>query len=185
MPEIMVRFTVNKRPVSVKTEPTRTLLNVLRDDLKLKGAKEACGQGDCGACVVVMDGKAVNSCLVLIAQAEGADIITVEGLAENGKLHPLQEHFIENWAFQCGYCASGMLMSAYALLLKNPNPTREEIQDAISGNLCRCTGYHEIMEAIEASAADLNTKSSKTYDQKKLSKGDMHERLGNHPTEIY
>jgi carbon-monoxide dehydrogenase small subunit len=156
--EITVRFTVNSYPVVITTEPTRTLLAVLRDDLKLKGAKEACGQGDCGACVVVMNGKAVNSCLVLIAQAEGADVLTVEGLAMHGELHPLQKHFIENWAFQCGYCTSGMLMSAYALLLQNPNPTRDEIRVAISGNLCRCTGYHEIMEAIEASAAELNAR---------------------------
>jgi len=153
--EIMVQFHVNKLPVAVRTDPTRTLLSVLRDDLKLKGAKEACGQGDCGACVVVMDGKAVNSCLILIAQVEGTAVVTVEGLAEDSELHPLQKHFIENWAFQCGYCTSGMLMSAYALLLKNPNPTRDEIRVAISGNLCRCTGYHEIMEAIDASAVDL------------------------------
>lgn len=154
MTEITVCFTVNSHPVKVNTEPTRTLLGVLRDDLKLKGAKEACGQGDCGACVVLMDGKAVNSCLVLAAQVEGADVMTVEGLAENGELHTLQKHFIDNWAFQCGYCTAGMLMSAYALLLKNPNPTRDEIRAAISGNLCRCTGYHEIIEAIEATAAE-------------------------------
>ena len=155
MTEVTVRFTVNQHPVTVTTEPTRTLLSVLRDDLKLKGAKEACGQGDCGACVVVMDGKAVNSCLVLVAQAEGCDVTTIEGLAEKGQLHPLQVHFMENWAFQCGYCTSGMLMSAYALLLKNSNPTRDQIRQAISGNLCRCTGYHEIIEAIEAAAGDL------------------------------
>ena len=161
MTEIMVRFHVNNHPTAVKTDPTRTLLSVLRDDLKLKGAKEACGQGDCGTCVVVMDGKAVNSCLILIAQVEGANVMTVEGLAEDGELHPLQKHFIENWAFQCGYCTSGMLMSAYALLLKNPKPTQDEIRVAISGNLCRCTGYHEIMEAIEASAVDLQAHISR------------------------
>jgi carbon-monoxide dehydrogenase small subunit len=102
-----------------------------------------------------MDGEAVNSCLVLAAQAEGADVMTVESLAENGELHPLQQHFIDKWAFQCGYCTAGMLMSAYALLLKNPNPTQDEIRMAISGNLCRCTGYHEISEAVEATAAEL------------------------------
>jgi len=155
MTEVTVRFTVNQHPVTVTTEPTRTLLSVLRDDLKLKGAKEACGQGDCGACVVVLDGKAVNSCLVLVAQAEGCDVTTIEGLAVKGQLHPLQVHFMENWAFQCGYCTAGMLMSAYALLLKNPNPTRDQIRQAISGNLCRCTGYHEIIEAIEAAAGEL------------------------------
>ena len=155
MTEINVRFTVNDRPVEVNTEPSRTLLSVLRDDLKLKGAKEACGQGDCGACVVLMDGEAINSCLVLVAQAEGAEVLTVEGLATEGQLHPLQQHFIENWAFQCGYCTSGMLMSSYALLLKNPNPDPDEIRAAIAGNLCRCTGYHEITEAITETAAAL------------------------------
>lgn len=150
-----LNFTVNKKQVEVETAPTRTLLSVLRDDLKLKGAKEACGQGDCGACVVLMDGKAVNACLVLAAQAEGRQVMTVEGLAENGQLHPLQQHFIDNWAFQCGYCTSGMLMSAYALLQENPDPTPDQIQAAIAGNLCRCTGYHEITEAVEAAAASI------------------------------
>ena len=155
MAETSVKFKVNSRPIEVKTDPSRTLLSVLRDDLNLKGAKEACGQGDCGACVVLMYGEAVNSCLVLVAQVEGAEILTVEGLEKNGKLHPLQQHFIDKWAFQCGYCTAGMLMSAYALLQKNSSPTREEIKAAISGNLCRCTGYHEIAEAIEATAAEL------------------------------
>jgi len=151
---INVKFTVNGRPVEITTEPSRTLLSVLRDDLKLKGAKEACGQGDCGACVVLMDDEAINSCLVLAAQAEGAELMTVEGLEKDGQLHPLQQHFIDKWAFQCGYCTAGMLMSAYALLMKNPDPTQEEIKEAVSGNLCRCTGYHEITEAIEAAAEE-------------------------------
>ena len=155
MTEQLVSFTINGHPVEIKTELSRTLLNVLRDDLKLKGAKEACGQGDCGACVVLMDKEAVNSCLVLAAQADGAELMTVEGLEKNGELHPLQQQFIDKWAFQCGYCTAGMLMSAYALLLKNPDPTQDEIQAAISGNLCRCTGYHEITEAIEATASEL------------------------------
>lgn len=151
-----VKFTVNGRPVEIETEPGRTLLSLLRDDLKLKGAKEACGQGDCGACLVIMDGEAVNACLVLAPQAEGAELMTVEGLEADGQLHPLQQHFIDNWAFQCGYCTAGMLMSAYGLLLKNPDPTQDEIKAAIAGNLCRCTGYHEITEAIEATAAEKN-----------------------------
>jgi carbon-monoxide dehydrogenase small subunit len=155
MAEINLSFTVNDRAVRVSTEPTRTLLSVLRDELKLKGAKEACGQGDCGACVVLLDGEVVNSCLVLAIQAEGSQIVTVEGLASNGQLHPLQQNFIENWAFQCGYCTAGMLISSYALLLDNPNPNPEEIRAAISGNLCRCTGYHEIIEAVGKTAADL------------------------------
>jgi carbon-monoxide dehydrogenase small subunit len=155
MADTNVNFELNGRKVSVLAESSQTLLSVLRDDLKLKGAKEACGQGDCGACVVVMDGAAVNSCLILIPQVEGAKVITVEGLEDNGQLHPLQQHFIDNWAFQCGYCTSGMLMSLYALLLKNPDPENEDIKDAISGNLCRCTGYREILEAVQLTAADL------------------------------
>ncbi len=153
MAKSTVRFTVNGKPVVIEAEPSRTLLSVLRDDLKLKGAKEACGQGDCGACVVLMDGEAVNSCLILAPQAEGADLLTVEGLEQAGKLHPLQQQFIDKWAFQCGYCTAGMLMSAYALLMKNPDPTQPEIKAAVAGNLCRCTGYNEIVEAIEATAA--------------------------------
>jgi carbon-monoxide dehydrogenase small subunit len=155
MAEINLSFSVNDQKMEVSTEPTRTLLSVLRDDLKLKGAKEACGQGDCGACVVLLDGEAVNSCLVLAVQAEGSQVITVEGLASKGQLHPLQQNFIENWAFQCGYCTAGMLISSYALLMDNPNPNPEEIRAAIAGNLCRCTGYHEIIEAVGKTAADL------------------------------
>jgi len=153
MAKSTVRFTVNGKPVVIEAEPSRTLLSVLRDDLKLKGAKEACGQGDCGACVILMDWEAVNSCLILAPQAEGADLLTVEGLEQAGKLHPLQQQFIDKWAFQCGYCTAGMLMSAYALLMKNPDPTQPEIKAAVAGNLCRCTGYNEIVEAIEATAA--------------------------------
>jgi len=155
MTHIKVGFTVNGEKVDVMTSPSRTLLSVLRDDLKLKSPKEACGQGDCGACVVLLNGKAVNSCLVLAAQAQGAEVLTIEGLAEGGKLHPLQQNFIDNWAFQCGYCTSGMLMSVYGLLLENPEPTRDEIKTAISGNLCRCTGYEEIIEAVEMTAVEL------------------------------
>lgn len=180
MAEITVSFKVNGHFVEVKTEPSQTLLSVLRNELKLKGAKEACGQGDCGACVVLMDGDAVNSCLVLAAQAQGAELITVEGLAENGVLHSLQQNFIDNWAFQCGYCTSGMLMSAYALLQKNPDPSHDEIRTAISGNLCRCTGYHEIIEAIEASVSELK----EPVNQQHL-KGEDHEQLGNPTTEIH
>lgn len=156
MNEITVNFTLNGFPVEVKTDPCRTLLSVLRENLHLKGAKEACGQGDCGACAIIMNGEVVNSCLVLAAQVEKADVITVEGLAKQGKLHPVQKYFIENWAFQCGYCTSGMLISAYALLQKNPNPSEEEIRIALAGNLCRCTGYNEIVEAIKGAAAAMN-----------------------------
>ena len=155
MTDIKVGLTVNGKKVDVMTSPTRTLLSVLRDDLKLKSSKEACGQGDCGACVILLNGKAVNSCLVLAAQAQGAEVLTIEGLADHGKLHPLQQNFIDNWAFQCGYCTSGMLMSVYGMMLDNPQPTREEIKTAISGNLCRCTGYEEIIDAVEKTAAEL------------------------------
>lgn len=148
MNEIAITFTINGRPVSLKTTPTRTLLQVLREDLELTGTKDGCSQGDCGVCVVVMDGKAVNSCLVFAPQAQNCEIVTVEGLRENGKLHPLQKWFAEKWAFQCGFCTPGMLMSAYALLLQNPDPTEEEVKTAIEGNLCRCTGYRPIVDAV-------------------------------------
>lgn len=155
MTKTNLNFSVNGHPVEIDVEPSRTLLSVLRDDLKLKGAKEACGQGDCGACVVLIDNEAVNSCLVLVAQAQGAEILTVEGLAEVEQLHPLQQHFIDNWAFQCGYCTAGMLISSHALLQKVPNPNPAQIRDALSGNLCRCTGYNEIVEAVGSVAAEL------------------------------
>jgi carbon-monoxide dehydrogenase small subunit len=141
---------VNGAPVEVETEPGRRLVDVLRETLGLTGTKVGCGQGECGACTVVMDGRAVNSCLVLMSQAEGRDILTVEGLEREGKLHPLQEAFAAWGAVQCGFCTPGLLLSAYALYLRNPDPTRDEIVDAVSGNLCRCTGYRKVVEAIEA-----------------------------------
>ena len=153
MSKIEVTFSINGDVQTVKTEPHRTLLHILREDLNLISVKEGCSEGDCGACVVVMDGLAVNSCLVLAVQAEGAEIITLEGLAKNGKLHLLQKMFIEKWAFQCGYCTPGMLMSCYALLLNNPAPSPAEVRDAIAGNLCRCTSYQAIIEAVLSAAA--------------------------------
>jgi carbon-monoxide dehydrogenase small subunit len=128
---------------------------VLRNKLELTGTKEGCGIGECGACTVLMDGKPVNSCLVPAFQVEGSEIETVEGLDKSGKLHPLQEAFVEHTAIQCGFCTPGMLMSALALLRENPKPTREEVARAISGNLCRCTGYQQIIEAIEDAATKL------------------------------
>jgi len=155
MAEQTLRLTVNGTPRTVQAKPCQTLLQLLREDLGLASVKEGCGQGDCGACVVVMNGKAVNSCLVLAGQAEGTDIVTLEGLAQAGELHPLQRRFAEHWAFQCGYCTPGMLMSCYALLLANPAPTREQILEAIEGNLCRCTSYRPIVDAVEKASEDL------------------------------
>lgn len=143
---------VNGKMHAVESSPNRTLLSLLRDELRLTGTKEACGQGDCGACVVVMNGEAINSCLVLAPQADGTEIITVEGLAENDELHPLQTAFAEKWGFQCGFCTPGMLMSAYAFLQENPDPDRDEIRAALAGNLCRCTGYGPILDSVEVAA---------------------------------
>jgi carbon-monoxide dehydrogenase small subunit len=150
-----ITLTINGRTITIKTRLDSTLLNVLRDDLGLTGTKDGCGHGDCGACIVVMNGQAANSCLVLAVQAEGSDIITIEGLVENGSLHALQRCFIEAGAVQCGYCLPGMLMSSFALLSANFNPTISEIKEAISGNLCRCTGYQAIIDAVGMAAIEL------------------------------
>src|SRR4030042_4842029 len=135
MSEFELHLTINGVPHVIQAEPCLTLLDILRDKLNLTGTKEGCGAGDCGACVVLMDGQAVNACLVLAAQAEGTHIITVEGLAREGNLHPLQQAFVDQWALQCGFCTPGMLMSCYALLLNNPHTTPEQIREAIAGNL--------------------------------------------------
>lgn len=141
-------FVLNGIPVQAKVPSHHTLLKFLRDNLGLTGAKEACGSGDCGACVVLMDGRPVNSCLVLAAEADGHDIVTIEGLAKDGELHPLQQAFLEHEAYQCGFCTPGMLMTAYGLLQENPKPTPQEVRVALAGNLCRCTGYERIVRAI-------------------------------------
>jgi carbon-monoxide dehydrogenase small subunit len=145
---------VNGEDVSIHIEPDALLLDVLRDQLALMGTKEACGQGECGACTVLLDGEPVTSCLVPALKAQGREVVTVEGLASGQELHPLQKAFVEHGAVQCGYCTPGMLMSAKALLDTNPHPTDQEIKEAISGNLCRCTGYVKIVEAIKAATAD-------------------------------
>ncbi|MGB9660510.1 MAG: (2Fe-2S)-binding protein [Moorellaceae bacterium] len=152
MNTFLLQMRVNGRPISVSISPTLRLLDVLRDVLRLTGTKEGCGEGECGACSVIMDGELVNSCLVMAPQAQGKEIITIEGLAENGELHPLQEAFLAAGAVQCGFCTPGMILAAKALLDKNPEPTRQEIATAISGNLCRCTGYTKILEAVELAA---------------------------------
>jgi len=152
MNKITVNMIVNEAPVSVQVYPHDTLLKVLREDLKLTGVKEGCGVGECGACTVIVDGVAVNSCLMLAASLEGKSVLTVEGLMKDETLHPLQQAFIDHTAVQCGFCTPGLLLSAKALLDAKPHPTKDEIKVAISGNLCRCTGYHQVVEAIEAVA---------------------------------
>jgi len=148
----VVRFTVNNRPVEVNALMSARLLDVIREELNLTGTKEGCGQGECGACTVLLDGKAVNACLVLVGQVVGRDIVTIEGLALDDRLHPLQEAFVAEGAVQCGYCTPGMLLSAKALLTENPSPNELEIRVAIAGNLCRCTGYTKIVKAIQSAA---------------------------------
>ena len=150
--EIEVNFTVNSKRHKIKTASHYTLLYVLREVLNLTGSKEGCGKGECGACTVLINGKPVNSCLILIPQVEGKEIETIEGLNQNGELHPLQKAFIQTGAVQCGFCTPGMILSAKALLDQNPKPGKEEIKKAISGNLCRCTGYAKITQAIQLAA---------------------------------
>jgi carbon-monoxide dehydrogenase small subunit len=147
--KILLRMQVNGKHVEVFVKPTWTLLRVLRAELHLTGTKKGCEQGDCGACTVIMEGRAVNACLVLALQAESKAIETVEGLGTPDNLHPLQKSFIQSGAVQCGFCTPGMLISASALLRGNPNPGQEEIKRSISGNLCRCTGYAKIVRAIK------------------------------------
>lgn len=149
---IPIEFVVNGEARRVPVEPTDMLLDVLRDQLGYVGSNKVCAQGICGACTVIVDGKAMTSCLLLAAQADGADIRTVEGLEKDGMLDPLQQAFINYGAVQCGFCTPGFLMTARALLDENPTPTRDEIVDALRGNICRCTGYAKIVEAVAAAA---------------------------------
>lgn len=152
----VLSFTLNDDPVEVVVKDNMTLLDLLRDKLGLTGTKKGCEQGECGACTVMLDGLPVNSCCTLAVECEGRNVVTVEGIAKGGKLHPIQNQFIEKWALQCGYCTPGMIMSAKALLDHNPHPTELEIREAIEGNLCRCTGYAKIVEAIQAAAAEMD-----------------------------
>jgi carbon-monoxide dehydrogenase small subunit len=149
---MLIQFKVNGKSYSIDVCPTMRLLDLLRDELGLTGTKEGCAEGECGACTVIIDGEVVNSCLVLASQVRGKEIITVEGLGEDGKLDILQQKFLEHSAVECGFCTPGMLMSAKALLMKNPHPTEEEIRLAIAGNLCRCSGYSQIVAAVKDAA---------------------------------
>jgi len=144
----LLEIVVNGRREEVAVEPRRTLLELLREDLELTGTKHGCGEGDCGACVVLLDGEAVNACLVLALEAAGREVVTIEGVADGNRLHPIQQAFVEVGAVQCGYCTPGMVLTARALLARNPRPTDAQVRRAISGNLCRCTGYQKIVEAI-------------------------------------
>ncbi|MDR1193024.1 MAG: (2Fe-2S)-binding protein [Peptococcaceae bacterium] len=150
---MILRLLLNGKPVTTTIRPEQTLLSVLRENLGYTGAKEGCGVGECGACTVILGQRAVKSCTVLAAQCEGASVRTVEGLAQDDRLHPLQQAFIDHNAVQCGFCTGGFLLTAVALLERDPHPSRREIQEAISGNLCRCTGYVQIIDAIAACAA--------------------------------
>jgi aerobic carbon-monoxide dehydrogenase small subunit len=155
MSKIHVTATVNGDPAEFLTDPGTTLLDALRDELGLTGSKEGCGSGDCGACSILVDGRLVCSCLMLAAEAEGHRIETIEGMAQGGELHPLQQKFLEHAALQCGFCTPGLLVASKALLDANPDPTEEEARYWLAGNLCRCTGYDKVIRAVMDAAAVL------------------------------
>ena len=156
MDKQILTFTLNGEPIQLEIESHLTLLQVLREELELPGTKEGCGMGECGACTVLLDGKTVNSCIFPALEAEGKSVVTIEGVADTKRgLHPIQKAFIEHGAIQCGFCTPGMVLSAKALLDENPKPTEEEIRNGIAGNLCRCTGYLQIIEAIKAASNQL------------------------------
>ncbi|MBI4305889.1 MAG: (2Fe-2S)-binding protein [Chloroflexi bacterium] len=152
MPKVPLRFSVNAEQKEIMVEPYWTLLRTLRDELMLTGTKEGCSNGNCGACTVMVDGKTVNSCLVLAPEVSGQEVLTVEGIARNGKLSRVQEAFVQEGALQCGFCTPGFIVSTTALLHRIPNPTEEEIRLNLAGNLCRCTGYDKIVRAVQRAA---------------------------------
>jgi carbon-monoxide dehydrogenase small subunit len=154
-----VQFILNGKTVTREVPTHRLLLDLLRDEIGMTGTKEGCGTGDCGACTVFLDGKPVNSCLVLSGELEGANIVTIEGLKIGPELHPIQKTFLQDGGTQCGYCTPGMLMMSKALLDENPDPTEEDIRFALSGNLCRCTGYAKIVQAVQDAAAIVRSKN--------------------------
>ncbi len=145
---VELAFIVNGEPVRLKAVPHATLLEVLRNDLELTGTKYGCGEGECGACSVILNERVVNSCLVLAVECEGSEVLTIEGVKADGRLHPIQQAFVDCGAVQCGFCTPGMIMAAYALLAANPVPTEEEVRRGLEGNLCRCTGYRKIIDAV-------------------------------------
>src|SRR5512145_676334 len=153
-----IHITLNGKPFAREVANHRLMLDLLRDDIGATGTKEGCGTGDCGACTVLLNGKPVNSCLVLSGELDGAEIVTIEGLKLGPELHPIQEAFVQDGGAQCGYCTPGMLMMSKALLDENQNPTEEDIRYALSGNLCRCTGYAKIIQAVQDAAAILRSK---------------------------
>ena len=157
MNEVTVNLRVNGQTQTVSTAANKTLLYLLRDDLHLYGTKDGCSEGECGACTVLMDGQPVNACLVLAGQADGCEVVTIEGLAAGADLHPLQRAFVQAGAVQCGFCTPGLIMSAVALLRQHPRPSEEQIRQALTGNLCRCTGYSQIVEAVGQAAAEMVT----------------------------
>ena len=152
-----ISFVVNDEPKKVRAYPMERLLDVLRQELGLTGAKEGCGEGECGSCAILMDGTLVNSCLVPVLQAEGSNVVTIEGLTTGDRLHVLQEAFVEFGGAQCGICTPGMILAACHLLSEKPEPTMEEIREGLSGNLCRCTGYSQIVEAVAEAASRATT----------------------------
>lgn len=155
MSELTVSLTVNGRAHTVTTPAHKTLLYLLRDDLHLYGTKDGCREGECGACTVLLDGRPVNACLVLAGQADGREVVTIEGLAADSRLHPLQRAFVEAGAVQCGFCTPGLILSAVALLAQQPHPSEAQIRQALTGNLCRCTGYSQIIEAVKQAATEM------------------------------
>jgi len=152
---LKLSFFVNDRPVELETEPDRRLLDLLREELNLTGVKEGCGEGECGACTVLMDGEPVHACLTLAIQLGGRHITTIEGLSASGELDILQRAFVEELAIQCGFCTTGMILSAKALLMKHPDPDEAMIREALSGNICRCSGYVQIVNAVKRAAREL------------------------------
>jgi len=156
MKKLLLTLTVNGDPVDLAVTPNSTLLEVLRNHLGLTGVKEGCSEGTCGACTVLMDGRPIRSCITLAVEAEGAEILTIEGVAASGELHPVQEAFVDHGAVQCGFCTPGMVLASKALLDKDPSPSDDAIRNALAGNFCRCTGYTKILQAVRAAADNIS-----------------------------